>query len=44
MGVSRIEDVQWGWNSSGLPFYDIILLDNLPKSAGLPVGTTQVSE
>jgi hypothetical protein len=26
---------------SGLPFYDIILLPNLPKSAGLPVGTTQ---
>jgi hypothetical protein len=26
---------------SGLPFYDIILLPDLPKSAGLPVGTTQ---
>lgn len=24
---------------SGLPFYDFILNDNLPKSAGLPVGT-----
>jgi hypothetical protein len=30
-------------NDSGLPFYDILLLNNLPKSAGLPVGTTQVS-
>ena len=26
---------------TGLPFYDILLLDNLPKGAGLPVGTTQ---
>ena len=25
----------------GLPFHDIILLPKLPKSAGLPVGTTQ---
>jgi hypothetical protein len=30
-------------NDSGLPFYDILLLSNLPNSAGLPVGTTQVS-
>ena len=28
-------------NHAGLPFYDILLLDNLPKGAGLPVGTTQ---
>lgn len=28
-------------NKSGLPFYDVILLPPLPKSAGLPVGTTQ---
>ena len=41
MGVSRQEDVDWGKQQSGLPFYDIILLDNLPKSAGLPVGTMQ---
>ena len=40
-GVSRQEDVDWAWKESGLPFYDIILIDNLPKSAGLPVGTTQ---
>lgn len=41
MGVSRREDVTWGFNESGLPFFDIVLLDKLPKSAGLPVGTTQ---
>ena len=40
-GVSRQADVDWAWNSSGLPFYDIILLDKLPKPAGLPVGLTQ---
>lgn len=40
-GVSRQEDVDWAWKESGLPFYDIILIDDLPKSAGLPVGTTQ---
>lgn len=40
-GVSRQEDVDWAWRESGLPFYDIILISNLPKSAGLPVGTTQ---
>ena len=26
---------------SGLPFYDMLLLPSLPKSAGLPVGTMQ---
>ena len=26
---------------SGLPFFEVILLPNLPKSAGLPVGLTQ---
>lgn len=26
---------------SGMPFFEIILLPNLPKSAGLPVGLTQ---
>ncbi len=40
-GVSRQEDVDWAFKESGLPFYDVLLLDNLPKSAGLPVGTTQ---
>lgn len=28
-------------NVSGLPFYDILLLENLPKSASLPVATSQ---
>lgn len=40
-GVSRQEDVDWCMNESGLPFYDVILLENLPKGASLPVATTQ---
>ena len=40
-GVSRQEDVDWVWQQSGLPFYDILLLENLPKSAGLPLGTVR---
>ena len=39
-GVSRQEDVDWCWKESGLPFYDVLLLD-IPKGAGLPVATTQ---
>lgn len=39
--VSRQEDVEWAIQSSGLPFYDIMLIEGLPKSAGLPVATTQ---
>lgn len=42
VAVARPEDVQWAWNVSGLPFYDVLLLENLPKSAGLPVGSTQI--
>ena len=38
VGVLSQNDVDW-LKSSGLPFYDIIYLDNLPKSAALPVGT-----
>jgi len=41
MGVTREADVIWGKNESGLPFYDIFLLPNLPKSASLPVSTVQ---
>lgn len=41
-GVARQEDVDWALKESGLPFKEILLLDKLPKSAGLPVGTTQV--
>lgn len=40
-GVTRQEDVDWALQLSGLPFYDIILMPKLPKSAGLPVGLTQ---
>jgi len=40
-GVTRQADVDWIMKESGMPFYDVILLENLPKSAGLPVGTTQ---
>ncbi len=28
-------------NISGLPFYDVMLLPDLPKSASLPVATVQ---
>ena len=28
-------------NVSGLPFYDVMVLENLPKSASLPVATSQ---
>ncbi len=32
--VTRPEDVTWGMEMSGLPFYDMLLIENLPKSAG----------
>eukprot|EP01041_Mallomonas_annulata_P015699 gene15699-33159_t len=34
-------DRDFALNISGLPFYDVILVDNLPKSASLPVATVQ---
>lgn len=40
-GVSRQEDVDWAWKESGLPFYDIMRIDGLPKSAGLPLSTVR---
>lgn len=43
-GVSRKEDVEWCKKESGLPFYDVLLLDKLPKGAALPVGTTQLAK
>jgi hypothetical protein len=43
-GVTRKEDVEWCKTHSGLPFYDILLLDDLPKGASLPVGTTQLAK
>ena len=42
--VSRQEDVDWAMKESGLPFLEVLLLPTLPKSAGLPVGTTQQGE
>lgn len=38
VGVLSLEDKDWIL-SSGLPFYDIILMENLPKSSALPVAT-----
>lgn len=40
-GVTRQSDVDWIRNQSGLPFYDVFLLDALPKSASLPVSTVK---
>ena len=37
-GVISSDDAEWLKNS-GLPFFDVMLLKNLPKSAALPVGT-----
>lgn len=39
IAVTRIEDVVWAQQESSLPFYDIILLDDLPSTAALPVAT-----
>ena len=41
VSVTTEADVEWARNSSGMPFYDVFLLKNLPKGASLPVGTTQ---
>ena len=35
IGVKTQADVDWGWKESGLPFYDIMLLENLPKVSEL---------
>jgi len=40
-GVTRQEDVDWCLKESGMPFYEVLLMPKLPKSAGLPVGLTQ---
>ena len=39
ISVTRKEDVIYLKKYSNLPFYDILLLDNLPKSAALPMAT-----
>ena len=41
VAVTSQEDADYCKHTSGLPFYDVILLSNLPKLAGLPVGTVQ---
>jgi hypothetical protein len=40
-GVKSEKDRHFILNTSKLPFYDVMLLDNLPKSASLPVATVQ---
>jgi hypothetical protein len=39
--VKSAKDANFAMNISGLPFYDVLILDNLPKSASLPVATIQ---
>jgi hypothetical protein len=41
MAVTQASDVKWGKEQSNMPFYDVVLMDNLPKSASLPMGTVQ---
>eukprot|EP01040_Poterioochromonas_malhamensis_P011509 gene11509-12548_t len=40
-GVKSTKDRDYILNSSGLPFYDVMLLENMPKSASIPVATVQ---
>ena len=39
--VKSEKDYEYARITSGLPFYDVVLLNNLPKSASLPVATVQ---
>ncbi len=39
--VKSEKDAAFARNDSGLPFYDVMVLSNLPKSASLPVATVQ---
>ena len=41
VAVKGVKDYHWAMNDSGLPFWDVLLIDNLPKSASLPVATVQ---
>ena len=43
ISVTRKEDVIYLKKHSNLPFYDILLLDNLPKSAALPMATGNIT-
>lgn len=40
-GVKSTKDRDYILQSSGLPFYDVMLLENMPKSASIPVATVQ---
>lgn len=44
MGVTQKSDVDWGLKQSNMPWFDVVLFNNLPKSAGLPVGTVQYTK
>jgi hypothetical protein len=39
--VKNVKDEEFARNISGLPFYDVMLIEGLPKSASLPVATVQ---
>eukprot|EP00602_Paraphysomonas_sp_CaronLab_P006918 CAMPEP_0185022548 /NCGR_PEP_ID=MMETSP1103-20130426/5253_1 /TAXON_ID=36769 /ORGANISM="Paraphysomonas bandaiensis, Strain Caron Lab Isolate" /LENGTH=360 /DNA_ID=CAMNT_0027554659 /DNA_START=65 /DNA_END=1143 /DNA_ORIENTATION=- len=40
VAVTSSEDYKYCRHKSGLPFFDVLLLDNLPKVAALPVATS----
>lgn len=40
-GVKTQGDYDFARSASGLPFFDVLLINNLPKSASLPVATVQ---
>lgn len=39
--VKSPKDAMFARNTSGLPFYDVVMMPGLPKSASLPVSTVQ---
>jgi hypothetical protein len=41
MAVTQESDVKWGKENSEMPWFDVVLLENLPKSASLPMATVQ---
>ena len=44
VAVKGVKDYDWVRNTSGLPFWDVLLLEGLPKSASLPVATVQATK
>ena len=42
--VKGIKDFNWIRNDSGLPFWKVVLIENLPKSASLPVATVKATK